>query len=613
MEALTPEDLALLRRFEPVLIFNKGEQFYPMDVGRYLAGALLCVRRPDSSVETLIPRGKLTGEVLAQMLVRETEPDATYYLSVADSVSATEVRAFRRTSTLREFRPGPGRLVRVGISARIFDVLFSLSLLLRGRAPGGLAAGAAEHYHALQARDERYCYYGRVIHEYGYIALQYWFFYAFNDWRASFHGVNDHEADWENVIIYLAKDQQGAVQPYWLAYSAHDSDGDDLRRRWDDPGLERTGEHVHVYAGAGSHANYFFRGEYMPAVVVPYTEQLARARHALIRFWARLGQGDDPGPFREGDGFRIPFVDYARGDGLRVGPGEKRAWEMQVLQATEDAPAPPWVDGYQGLWGFYTGGPLGENAPPGPKYERNGMQRLRWYDPTGWCGLDKVPPPAQALDALREQQQRLRHEHDDLSQQCDEQADRVAGLELEATAVSDALSARARHDLLQERIQKAQAELERLKADRAANEIAQESCAIYAMRLAAGDFGDPRAHLHRPALPSSTADVRLGKIAAIWSAVSIGVLLLCFAALAQFSHNLGSGAVVLFGVYGFFEAIFHRNLRRLIERVTVALAMFTVLLLVITFFRPLLLVLVVLIGLFIIVENMRELLAQRVR
>ena len=30
--ALTPEDRALLRRFEPVLCFNQGEQFYPMDV-----------------------------------------------------------------------------------------------------------------------------------------------------------------------------------------------------------------------------------------------------------------------------------------------------------------------------------------------------------------------------------------------------------------------------------------------------------------------------------------------------------------------------------------------------------------------------------------------------
>src|SRR3712207_8213752 len=42
-------------------------------------------------------------------------------------------------------------------------------------------------------------YYGRVVTDGGYTICQYWFFYAFNDWRSTFHGVNDHEADWEMV------------------------------------------------------------------------------------------------------------------------------------------------------------------------------------------------------------------------------------------------------------------------------------------------------------------------------------------------------------------------------------------------------------------------------
>ena len=39
--------------------------------------------------------------------------------------------------------------------------------------------------------------------------LQYWYFYLFNDWRSSFHGVNDHEADWEMVTVYLVDDVDG--------------------------------------------------------------------------------------------------------------------------------------------------------------------------------------------------------------------------------------------------------------------------------------------------------------------------------------------------------------------------------------------------------------------
>ena len=52
------DDEALLRSFEPVLCFNLGEQFYPMDVDRYLARARLCAQRPGHEAETLVARGR---------------------------------------------------------------------------------------------------------------------------------------------------------------------------------------------------------------------------------------------------------------------------------------------------------------------------------------------------------------------------------------------------------------------------------------------------------------------------------------------------------------------------------------------------------------------------
>jgi hypothetical protein len=598
--------IALLRRFEPILRFNRGEQFYPMDVDRYLAAARLCVRRPGAEPEELVPRGQLNAARLGEVPQADV-PGSVYYLSVADPLSAAQIVNFRRHSTLKDFHVGPGRLVRVGLAARVVDLLFALSLLLRGRAPGGLAAGSAVWYQAQQARKERYYYYGRVVREHGYLALQYWYFYAFNDWRSSFHGVNDHEADWEMVTVYAAEDAQGEVGPCWLACSAHDSDGDDLRRRWDDPDLERIGEHPIIYPGAGSHANYFFHGEYMPAVIVPYTQGLARVWSAVRRLWARLGQGPEPSE-REEEGFRIPFVDYARGDGLCLGPGQPAIWEVRLLQATADAPAPTWVERYAGLWGLYSGDPLGENAPPGPKFERDGLQRKRWYDPVGWSGLDKVPPPALTAQALEEQLQRLRTEQGELSLQIDEQASLFAGLELEAAAMRNVPAERAHHAALQQRLREVGAELERRKSARAANELAQARCTILAVKIAGGDFGDPRAHLHRPALPASPADVRLGKLAAIWSAISVGVLLLGFAVLTHFSGYLAPGIIVLLGVYGFFEALFHRSFQVWISRLVVALALVTTLVLLATFFNLVLLAAVVLVGLFIIVENVREVL-----
>jgi hypothetical protein len=604
-DALTDEDLALLRRFEPILAFNRGEQFYPMDVDRYLAGAALQVQRPHEEPRTLVSRGQLDASRLGTL--DEDAGDAVYFLNVADPLTVGDVGAFRRTSTPHEFHPGLGRLVRVGLFPRLIDLLFALALLLRGRAPGGLAASAAHRYQALQESGERYAYYGRVVRENGYIALQYWLFYAFNDWRASFHGVNDHEGDWELVVVYVAEDEDGVVRPCWLACSSHDEEGDDLRRRWDDPALDRSGEHPIVYPGAGSHANYFFSGEYMPAVIVPYTGNVARLWLWVRRVWARLGQGDEPKE-RTNEGVRIPFVDYARGDGLRIGPGQSRTWEPRPLQATRGAPRPSWVDGYRGLWGLYSGDPRGENGPPGPKYEANGMQRRRWYDPLGWCGLDKVPPPAAALRTLEQQRLHLRDEHANLSARIAEKTAQLAGLEAEAEATRAITALQARGAGLQRRIVEAGAELERLKADRAANELAQGSCARLADRWRAGDRGNPRAHLLRPALPLPPATLRLSRLAAIWGGVSIGVLLLGFAVLSWFSISLVPGVVALLGIYAFMEALFHRGLAQWLTACVVALAILTLFILLLQFFQQVLLVAVVLVGVLIIVDNLREVL-----
>ena len=37
----------------------------------------------------------------------------------------------------------------------------------------------------------------------GWIVCQYWLFFAYNNWRSGFHGVNDHESDWELASLYL--------------------------------------------------------------------------------------------------------------------------------------------------------------------------------------------------------------------------------------------------------------------------------------------------------------------------------------------------------------------------------------------------------------------------
>ena len=78
-----------------------------------------------------------------------------------------------------------------------------------------------------------------------------------------------------------------------------------------------------------------------------------------------------------GTSFGLPFIDYRRGDGPAVGPGQATEWRPVLIDDRT-----PWVHDYRGLWGLDTGDPFGgERAPAGPRYERGGSVRLCWSDP----------------------------------------------------------------------------------------------------------------------------------------------------------------------------------------------------------------------------------------
>jgi hypothetical protein len=227
------------------------------------------------------------------------------------------------------------------------------------------------------------------VRDSGYTVLQYWFFYAYNDWRSRVYGVNDHEADWEQVIVYLA-DGENDLRPVWIAASAHDEVGDDLRRRWDDPDLTLVGDHPVIHAGLGSHSGAYLTGDYLTTHDVPAFAGVLKLTRRISRTFLPWTREQDHA------GLSIPYVDYARGDGVSIGPGQDRGWDPVVIDETT-----PWVMQYRGLWGNDTQDPLGgERGPAGPRYERSGRVRTSWGDPVGWAGLRKVAPNGRTDQAI---------------------------------------------------------------------------------------------------------------------------------------------------------------------------------------------------------------------
>lgn len=165
----------------------------------------------------------------------------------------------------------------------------------------------------------------------GQIALQYWFFYVYNDWN------NLHEGDWEMIQLDFAASTAGealAKRPTSVGYSQHEGAE---KANWGDDKLQLVdGTHPVVYPAAGSHANFFDEGLFLGSS-------------------AEQGVGCDDTNGRH-DALR-PAVATIPSD-----PATARA-------------SFPWID-FQGRWGELQ--PAFFNGPTGPNL------KTQWTEPITW-------------------------------------------------------------------------------------------------------------------------------------------------------------------------------------------------------------------------------------
>jgi hypothetical protein len=90
------------------------------------------------------------------------------------------------------------------------------------------------------------------------LSLQYWLFYAFNDWN------NTHEGDWEMIqLVFDAPNANEALNraPEAVGYSQHEGAE---RATWGEDKLQLVGgTHPVVHPAAGSHANFYEEALYV--------------------------------------------------------------------------------------------------------------------------------------------------------------------------------------------------------------------------------------------------------------------------------------------------------------------------------------------------------------
>ncbi len=186
----------------------------------------------------------------------------------------------------------------------------------------------------------------------GMLALQFWFYWVFNDWN------NRHEGDWEMVqLVFDAATPAEALQagPSSMAFAQHEGSE---TSQWEDPKLRKDGTHPVVYPSEGSHAAYYDQAHWF-------------GKSAAAGFGC---------------------------DSTAVGPDVPGVlWHpaIEVVPANPASdPSFAWL-AYEGHWGQQA--PSFNNGPTGPNTKRQWTEPVAWQLAEGRDGavpIPRVPGPA---------------------------------------------------------------------------------------------------------------------------------------------------------------------------------------------------------------------------
>ena len=276
-------------------------------------------------------------------------------------------------------------------------------------------------------------------------------------------------------------------------------------------------------------------------------------------------------------------------------------------------PPPEWVTNYRGLWGFYAQDPFsGEDAPAGPRYNRDGTVRLAWFDPLGWAGLEKVVPPFEQGAMLASRKADLQNGINDLTREIDELQRRCYALGFDLMVIQD--SSHLQPEVVElNRILASERETLAKKRRRLTVEQAKlEAISEIDVEDAPPNMALLRAHIKHSHKPQEKRSLRFNRVAEIWAAVSIGLMIIAVVLLVIFARPfLGYGLVGLLLLMITIEAAFKRQLANLVRWIAIILAVFSLMVLVVQFFWYIILAGVVITGVYMIISNLRELFSRR--
>jgi hypothetical protein len=219
-----------------------------------------------------------------------------------------------------------------------------------------------------------------------------------------------------------------------------------------------------------------------------------------------------------------------------------------------------------------------------------------------------VPTPTAELAVLEGRRLALAARQQELDEAIATRGAELQHLGVELAALTGNSHLAVRHQAAQARLRALRDETRELRKERAQGEALIDAIELRRRHLERDEPDDPRAHINRLAAPASDPDLRLSRFVEVWAAISIGALLLGLVVLlvtAQQYLVLWLGGML--GAFIFIESLFRRQLVRLISSLTIALAVVSALVLLHEFFWQIAVLAVLVAGLYLTWENIREL------
>lgn len=389
-------------KYAPVLRFSRGERFFPMAVDDFL-GYTALYRKGEH--QPRIARGKVTTADLLrrgadEMFLRSVEGGPLTGAAVASQWGAATLKLLREWTSRPAIAWTPSLAQaayrwfssKTSAATRRFwwnDVLFAqLSRALgtdmgrddlpRFTLPADMRQAAIAAYDESQGGRPRYTYYHRTVREGDTLNLQFWFFYAYNDWGNGYGGFNDHEGDWEGFHIFFKLDSGRPVEPpSHVCFLGHESR---LTKPWEHPEVEKVDAHPVIYVAAGSHASYP-QPKLYPLVELYNLIDYATGDASTLDHdaWVNRYALEDAAAGGAGDRGRLPLLDYGGSWGTRY-------WlDLGWLQTTLRSISAAGEVLARTLPGEIT--LPGVSAPRGPRFSAAGGERESWRSPLEFAGI----------------------------------------------------------------------------------------------------------------------------------------------------------------------------------------------------------------------------------